>query len=836
MKLRLSELHYNLGHVLHQRGDLAASIAAYRRALQLNSSFAPAHHSLAVALAEQGQIDAAIWHYYQVIALGSDQGSAKAYNNLGCLLIEQQRFAEASQLYRRALERYPDQAMLHSNFGKAIESQDPVAAYAAYRRAIQLQPQFVNAHYNLGQVLLRQGQHQAAIAAFQQVLQLDPDHTGAQTGCGYAYQALQRFDRALVYFRQALERRRDWIAAFCDWSEMMAGEDQLSRVRRSCSQFLRGLMQSAPADWSEADRQTLHQQLAETHAHFGDLLRCYGGVKQAQQAEFHYQQALQLQPDRWQHYGHLAACLAQQQRWNAAIAIYHLAIALAPTQAVLYQQLGELLERQQRWSEAIDYYRRAMQQLGQLGSFSLLATADSPDRSSHLTPAIDAAFPSPTQDAASLETKLETKLETDDASWDLRGVYLRTCDWIGARQTGHWTALQVDRQQLRPVPATPQPGQPQSLDPNPDCDGLNCAPCLQNLTQQFWPVQLGRQVYRLSASASAESPAVPPDYFVAQLPQAQAWMTPYQSDWMVTNAVAVLSPDRYLLADVSREYPGQLPNCSRSHTSYARLRDRDPVTPEPIAGSVAVLAGLSGHNYFHWMVDVLPRFELLRCSGLALSDIDWFWINGVRSPFQQATLDRLGIPAAKVLSADRHPAITAESLIVPSFPGHLGWAEPWVLAFLRQQFLPIAASQPGYERIYISRANANHRRLLNEAAVIDRLQALGFQVIELETRSLAEQIALFAQAKVIVAPHGGGLTNLIFAAPGTIVIELMTRGYLRHYYWQISRQLQLQHFFAIGESFTCPPIQALMYPSPLMEDLWLNLETLEIALAQAQLL
>jgi capsular polysaccharide biosynthesis protein len=54
-----------------------------------------------------------------------------------------------------------------------------------------------------------------------------------------------------------------------------------------------------------------------------------------------------------------------------------------------------------------------------------------------------------------------------------------------------------------------------------------------------------------------------------------------------------------------------------------------------------------------------------------------------------------------------------------------------------------------------------------------------------------EQIALFSRAKAIVAPHGSGLTNIIFCGSGTKVIELVSPNYIRHYYWAIAQQLNL---------------------------------------------
>jgi len=74
----------------------------------------------------------------------------------------------------------------------------------------------------------------------------------------------------------------------------------------------------------------------------------------------------------------------------------------------------------------------------------------------------------------------------------------------------------------------------------------------------------------------------------------------------------------------------------------------------------------------------------------------------------------------------------------------------------------------------------------NEAAVRDLLAAYGFQDVDPGHLSVAEQIATFAQAELIVATHGAGLTNIVFASPGARVIELFPAGYLLPDYWWLA--------------------------------------------------
>ena len=44
--------------------------------------------------------------------------------------------------------------------------------------------------------------------------------------------------------------------------------------------------------------------------------------------------------------------------------------------------------------------------------------------------------------------------------------------------------------------------------------------------------------------------------------------------------------------------------------------------------------------------------------------------------------------------------------------------------------------------------------------------------------SVAEQIDAFSRARVIVAPHGAALANLVFAPPGATLVELSSRAIL----------------------------------------------------------
>ena len=62
----------------------------------------------------------------------------------------------------------------------------------------------------------------------------------------------------------------------------------------------------------------------------------------------------------------------------------------------------------------------------------------------------------------------------------------------------------------------------------------------------------------------------------------------------------------------------------------------------------------------------------------------------------------------------------------------------------------------------------------------NKLFHLGFSIVPPAEHSLDEQINIFNQAEIIVAPHGAGLTNVVWCNPGTVVYELFCDQYINH--------------------------------------------------------
>ena len=81
--------------------------------------------------------------------------------------------------------------------------------------------------------------------------------------------------------------------------------------------------------------------------------------------------------------------------------------------------------------------------------------------------------------------------------------------------------------------------------------------------------------------------------------------------------------------------------------------------------------------------------------------------------------------------------------------------------------------------------------------------------------SFADQIVAFRSATIIIAPHGGGLTNIIFCRAGTAVIEfqLPQTGIM---YWHIAVMQRLRYLAYVPRTFNATTLNYLIQPDRLI--------------------
>jgi hypothetical protein len=215
-----------------------------------------------------------------------------------------------------------------------------------------------------------------------------------------------------------------------------------------------------------------------------------------------------------------------------------------------------------------------------------------------------------------------------------------------------------------------------------------------------------------------------------------------------------------------------------------------------IAGASICLTTRHSSNYYHWIFDVIAR--ILKIDNLPTKiNFDRYLILDLDTPsFKLESLDYFGIDLSKVLNVRSDDHWECKDMIM--FERPLDAPVEIDTIQLIQKFVKPPESNKHPRFLYLSRGNANTRRIENENELKTGLKKMGFVCVRAEELSFKEQVELFQNAEAIIAPHGAGLTNLIFCRRGTRVFEIFPIGYIRPDYALISEKCGLDYFFILN--------------------------------------
>ena len=213
----------------------------------------------------------------------------------------------------------------------------------------------------------------------------------------------------------------------------------------------------------------------------------------------------------------------------------------------------------------------------------------------------------------------------------------------------------------------------------------------------------------------------------------------------------------------------------------------------------------AARNYYHWVVDTLPRLFAVR--DLLPEAVVLLPRNARRYQYESVGLFK----PKEVLELAKHSYIRPGNLVLPRPAADSGKHDGPLLRgmsdFIGSCVDAAAPAITSGERVYVSRSRQKVRRISNEQEVVALLQQHGFSVVFFEDMTFPEEVAVMRRARVVVSNHGANLTNTIFMPQGARLLELNGADDPNFSYWSLATNLNLSYYYQL-----CP--KAVAGPDP----------------------
>lgn len=238
------------------------------------------------------------------------------------------------------------------------------------------------------------------------------------------------------------------------------------------------------------------------------------------------------------------------------------------------------------------------------------------------------------------------------------------------------------------------------------------------------------------------------------------------------HSLAIL-PGRRLVTELQGVHPEVMPGLA----DYARYRMSGGEAEHHDA--LIHFDGFLGSNLWHFFADAFHGLMLIDRSGLVARDVPILIHKRIWDlPIARHLLTRPPYADRRWVVQDRQWVRTAKL-----YKGQA--AQAW----FRDSYDLIASftTKGGDRKIFLNRRELYGRTIAN----IDEIEAVtaarGFETVYAEDLGFDEQVRLFAGTRAIVAIHGAGLTNCLFADASRLrCLEIHTASYLNpHYYWML---------------------------------------------------
>ena len=348
-------IYLNLGTAYLALKQFDRAIPLLQRAVEMVDDM-HSHQALGFAFFMKGDHAAAVPEFEK--ALEQDPGNAFLHCRLAGALGGLERSEEAVQHFQEALRIEPEIQEAHLQVSKLlVELGRASEALSHSLEALQIAPNSADELLQLGRTFRALGRLDDALTAFQEAILLDPEAVEpcaefAETVCTKADASLEQRREALSLARKANEMAdpaRPGYAELC------------ARAQALLDKSIADQAVPTPQDTSAAIarlEQALQENPADADAHIR-LARTLGQARRAEEAVRHYEEALRLAPERQDAHINLAALLSEQGRPAEALEHSLKALEILPNSAEEPFNVGQALRALGRYDEAMAAFLEA---------------------------------------------------------------------------------------------------------------------------------------------------------------------------------------------------------------------------------------------------------------------------------------------------------------------------------------------------------------------------------------------------------------------------------------------------------------------------------------------